>query len=117
MEREERDTEREKRNMEREEREDSHEDDDKTVLNKIKSHSNTLAICNWLVNDRPDILRLAHNMLEAKLLPSSSSGLSGGSSINFFSSSQVKPVIFIGSTLHVFQDYNIIILFILIFFL
>jgi hypothetical protein len=55
-----------------------------------------LAICNWLVNDRPDILRLASQMLEAKSGPSGN--LFGSGSVNFFSSvSQVKHVTFIRS--------------------
>ena len=61
-----------------EDEERSRDNDDDEIPEQLRSYSNVLEICNWLVDKRPDILNLASQMLEAKksvsLLPSDSSG-------------------------------------------
>src|SRR6266542_6734383 len=58
----------EERRWYEEEEKGSDNDGDETEIipEQFKSSSNTLEICNWLVDKRPDILNLAYQMFEAK---------------------------------------------------
>src|SRR6266542_6850725 len=83
----------EERRWYEEEEKGSDNDGDKTEIipEQFKSSSNTLEICNWLVDKRPDILNLACQMFEAKksvsLLPTNSFYSSASSKIQ-----QVKHI-------------------------
>src|SRR6266542_4363052 len=83
----------EERRWYEEEEKGSDNDGDETEIipEQFKSSSNTLEICNWLVDKRQDILNLACQMFEAKksvsLLPTNSSYSSASSKIQ-----QVKHI-------------------------
>src|SRR6266542_1745721 len=83
----------EERRWYEEEEKGSDNDGDETEIipEQFKSSSNTLEICNWLVDKRPDILNLACQMFEAKksvsLLPTNSFYSSASSKIQ-----QVKHI-------------------------
>ena len=74
------------------ENEERERDDEEKIPAQFRSCSNMLEICNWLVNEKPDILNLAYQMLEAKKPVSSSSSLPNTLNNTNSSNQQVKYI-------------------------